>query len=77
MTGEHRGIFFHGEREECQGPRWSLSELSAGVPLFIVEEITPEGCLIELESWPEAVEQARKIFERHPAVGSNDITVNP
>lgn len=58
-----RGVFFHGDRKETQAPAYSVDDLAdAG---GFCEEITPEQVLVELESWPEARQEAVRIFERH------------
>ncbi len=67
MTEEsgRRGVFFHGDREEVQGPRYTVEELASGSVGFEVQEITPEATLIELSSWPAAQRDAVSIFEKH------------
>ncbi len=43
-----------------------LQAISMGRPgLVLVEEISPEEVLKELEGWPEAQRDCRAIFERH------------
>jgi hypothetical protein len=78
MTGTHRGIFFHGDREESQTPRYSLTELEnmtqepcPGQGYPDVQEIPPEAALHELKSWPEAVELAKRVFQRHVTLDTN------
>ena len=62
-----RGVFFHGDHCEIQAPACRLEDFESGDTPWHTEEITPEEALAELEpSWPEAAEQAREIFERHP-----------
>lgn len=67
----YRGIFFHGDREEAQGPRYTVEELGQwsqqqGGGFLDVQEISPEAALAELESWPAARAEAIVIFKRHP-----------
>ena len=68
MTGPHRGVFFHGSRKECETPRYTLAELAGDGTDFDVDEITPEGALKELASFPAAQIQAEIIFARHPVL---------
>lgn len=65
MVGEKRGVFFHGDREEVQGPLLSVSDMEQAIEFC--EEITPEEALKELESWSEAQVSAKRMFERHKA----------
>lgn len=74
MTGPARGAFFHGDRKEVQAPCRSVDELATG-RLYpaptpgIVQEVSPEDVLDLLANWPEAQEDARQIFARHPLKG--------
>ena len=66
-----RGIFFHGDREEAQAPRYTVEELerleaAQGKDWFQVQEIPPDAALDELASWPAARAEAMNIFARHP-----------
>lgn len=64
MTGEKRGAFFHGRKQELQPPEWDIGDF-AHHPDFVVE-ITPEEALAEMDNgWPEAKVQMQKIFDRH------------
>lgn len=70
MTGEKRGLFFHGDRNEVEPPHWSVAELVKQVehpdPLFFrVEEISPQQSLAELGDWPAGQRQLQEIFDRH------------
>jgi len=75
MTSNNRGVFFHGDREEAQVPRFTLEELetmSKEHDAFGADEIPPEGALKELEDWPEARDEAMRIFRRHPKHGAGE-----
>ena len=66
-----RGVFFHGDREETQPPRYTTLELEEmnglqGQEWFHVAEITPEEALYELNSWPAGQDHAMKVFEMYP-----------
>lgn len=72
MTGEKRGIFFHGDREEAQSPCWTISDLkheernfNGDLGTIPIQEIACDDALLELKSWPEAQQQAKKIIARH------------
>lgn len=57
---KQRGEFIHGDRDEMQGPRYSLAELSKwsaeGGPISVME-ISKREAVEELGgTWPEAVE---------------------
>ena len=73
MTDEKRGIFFHGDREESQAPRWTISDLKHEERDFknrkdwtiSIQEISCDDALRELTSWPAAREQAKEIIARH------------
>lgn len=66
-----RGMFFHGDREETQAPRYTIEELSKwsveGNGFIPVKEITPQELLDELASWPEGKRAATSILKRHGA----------
>lgn len=66
----YRGVFYHGDDEYRQAPRYTVEELSewakTGKGFLQVVEITPEEALAELKSWPEAQKDAIAVFERHP-----------
>lgn len=69
MTESHRGMFFHGDRDEFQCPRYSVQELEEMVNdkevWFAVEEISPEQVLEELKGWSDGLRAAKKIIDRH------------
>jgi len=71
MLDEYTGEFFHGDREEVQVTRHMTSELERwaktgrGYLGGVIEEVTPEQVLKELESWPEGREYVDKLFERY------------
>lgn len=58
-----RGAFFHGDRNEIQAPKWTVEELMA--PGTFCEPISQDEALAELANWPDAVTNAKAIFERH------------
>lgn len=65
---DNKGIFIHGHRNECQSPRYTLSELDswAKTPCIAfkrVLEISPRRALTELDSFPFAQEAAAKMFK--------------
>ena len=77
MTESRRGVFYHGDREESQTPRYTLDELSEwsemqGEGFLDVQEIPPEVALAELASWPAAHDEAMGIFLRHAFIGKED-----
>ena len=71
MTESRCGVFYHGDREESQTPRYTVEELAKwsemqGDGFLDIQEISPEGALVELASWPAARDEAIGIFLRHP-----------
>lgn len=63
MTGEARGLFVHGDRNEIQAPKWDIADLAGDI--LIAEEITPAQVLAEIANWPEAVAEVQRCFDRH------------
>lgn len=70
MTGEKRGVFFHGGRNEWQAPHysrtWLLEMASLGGGLLDIEKITPADAMHELRGWPDAQRFLQAAFDRHP-----------
>ena len=68
MTGEARGIFFHGDRNSIDAPKWTIFDLENGSFFISVDEITPQQVLDELTDWPEATREVQRCFDRHKKV---------
>lgn len=69
MTEEACGLFFHGDRDEIQTPRFTIKTLASfrnngNQVWFEVTEITPSEALEELCDWPMAENTLREMCER-------------
>lgn len=62
MHPDGRGDFYHGDREEMQGSRYSLETLIASG-----WETSQDEALANLATWPEAAAHLRKMIDRFPA----------
>ena len=70
MHPDGRGDFYHGDRDEMQGSRWSLEQLVANG-----WEASRDDALANLSTWPEAATHLRKMIDRFPA--QSDVETKP
>jgi len=65
-TKERRGVFYHGDRNEVQAPKWNVGDVVKRFPDGAEGvEICPRRLLMLLRDWPKAVADAKATFERH------------
>lgn len=71
MTGENRGTFFHGDRDEMQLPRYRLSDfMEPDKFLYPIKEISVTEALDELEGWSEAQDTLRSMVNKIKALNN-------
>lgn len=70
MDRRNTGVFFHGDHDEIQAPRYTVDELETlssndGTDWFKTEEISPQQVLSELEGWPYAQSVMHRLIAAH------------
>jgi hypothetical protein len=66
MTGPKEGKVFRGDCDEIRPSRYDLLGLIRGGSFMEIEEIQATEAIQELQSWPEGVVEAMKIFAQFP-----------